>query len=253
MKTLTEQAQVVLEKYLQLPMLGAPVNAPYFNNDRVKTRAGLAATIGKGNPEDLALETEILAKTKRFPLETAPALEIKKFMTEHNLGVDCSALVYYVLRYEVLMRARQDLPSILKFPNATSLWRKLITKMRPVENTSVAVFGAPENSFVISKSEVQPGDFIVLWNTGLDHKLNHILLITEVNENEITYAHSFRWRTEGQYDHGVRVGTITWKNKTTPITDDLWVEKNQTNSANDTWQHAIEAQRVELRRLNCLR
>lgn len=249
MSLLSPAAQAIVNNYLQLPLAGTKVNAPYFNNQRSNVRAGLAVMVGKGTPEEIALEAEVLARTKNFAISTAPESAVKKFLVEQNLGVDCSALVYYVLRYEGLVKNKRDLQSSLHFPQAKSLLRKLIVKLRPSTNVSVAVLGDDHNSHVISKEEIQAGDLIFLWNTGLDKKLNHVLLVTEVTENTLTYVHSFRWRTEGQYDHGVRTGTITWKNSTAPLIEDTWTEKNKTGADNDTWQHAHEAERLEIRRL----
>lgn len=252
MSSLSPAAQAIVQKYLQLPLVGTKVNAPYFNNQRSKVRAGLAVMIGKGNPEDIALEAEVEARAKHFPITTANELDVKKFLVEQNLGIDCSAFAYYVLRYEGIVKSNQDLQSSLFFPQAKNLFRKLIVKLRPVENISVAVLGDDHNSRVISKSELQAGDLLFFWNTGLDKKLNHLLVITEVNNNSLTYAHSFRWRNEGQYDHGVRTGTISWNNFNTSLLDDTWTEKNKSGADNDTLQHAREAERFEIRRLRVL-
>ncbi len=248
MSSLSLPAQEIVAKYLRLPMLGAPVNAPYFNNQRVKTRGGLAVMVGKGTPEDLGLEAEIIAKSKNFSLSTASSEDIKKFLVDNNLGVDCSALAYYVLRYEGIMRVKKDLQSALNFP-AANWFRRFIIKLRPSQNISVSVLGDATNSFVINKNDLQPGDLIFLWNTGTNRTLNHVLLVTDVSDRTIHYVHSFRWRNEGQYDHGVRTGSIMWTNPNSPLLDDVWVEKNQTGPANDTYQHACEAQKVEIRRL----
>lgn len=252
MSSLSPAAQTIVQNYLQLPLIGTKVNAPYFNNQRSKVRAGLAVQIGKGTPEEIALEAEVEARAKQFPISSAPEADIKKFLVEQNLGVDCSALAYYVLRYEGIVKNNQDLQSSLYFPQAKSFFRKLIIKLRPSTNVNVAVLGDDHNSRAISKKEIQAGDLIFFWNTGLDKKLNHVLIVTEVNENTVTYVHSFRWRNEGQYDHGVRTGTITWTNPDTSLLDDTWTEKNTTGADNDTLQHAREAEKFEIRRLKVL-
>lgn len=208
--------------------------------------------VGKGTPEEIALEAEVEARAKHFPIGSANEADIKKFLVEQNLGVDCSALAYYVLRYEGIVKNKKDLQSSLHFPQAKNLFRKLIVKLRPSENVNVAVLGDDQNSRVITKKEIQAGDLIFMWNTGLDKKLNHVLIVTEVNENTLTYVHSFRWRNEGQYDHGVRTGTITWNNPSASLLDDTWTEKNKTGADNDTLQHAREAEKFEIRRLKVL-
>lgn len=248
MNTLAPAAQAVIDRYLRLPMLGEPVNAPYFNNQRVGVRGGLAVNIGKGSPEDIGLEAEIQAKLKHFPITTATTAEIKQFLVEQNLGVDCSALVFYVLKYEAWARNGHNFEGSLVFPQATTWWRRWLAKFRTIENTSVSVLGADANSRIVPTAEVAPGDLIFLWRTGLHHTLNHVLLVTAVSEHGLSYVHSFRWRTEGQYDHGVRTGTITWPNSPNLLLTAVWTEKNQTGQANDTFSHAQEAELVEIRR-----
>ncbi len=252
MKTLSPAAKDVIAKYLQLPMLGEPINAPYFNNARTIKRGGLAATIGKGSPEELALEVELTARFQKFPLSLIDGAEIKKFLVTNNLGVDCSALVFQVLKWETWARGKGDFEKNLIFPNTHTWWRRFVASFRTIENTSVAVLGNEANSQIITKAELNPGDVIIFWNTGLDHKLNHILLVTETHEQGLTYAHSFRWRTDGEFDHGVRTGTISWKNLGTSLLEDTWTEKNKIGTDNETLQHAHEAERVELRRFRVL-
>lgn len=252
MKTLSPAAMDVIAKYLKLPMLGEPISAPYFNNARTIKRGGLAATIGKGSPEELALEAELTARFQKFPISGSSAAEIKKFLVTNNLGVDCSALVFQIIKWETWARGKGDFEKSLVFPNTQTWWRRFVARFRTIENTSVAVLGDNANSKVITKAEVNPGDVIIFWNTGLDHKLNHILLITETSELGLTYLHSFRWRTDGQFDHGVRLGSITWKNLNTPLLEDTWTEKNKIGTDNETLQHAREAERVELRRFRVL-
>lgn len=252
MSSLSPAAQAIVQKYLQLPLVGTTVNAPYFNNQRSHVRAGLPVMVGKGTPEEIVLEAEVQARAKHFVITGAPETEIKKFLVEQNLGVDCSALAYYVLQPEVHAKKNLDLRSSLHFPQAKNIFRKLIIKLRPVQNVNVAVLGDDHNSRAITKQEIQAGDLLFFWNTGIDKKLNHVLVVTEVNNNLVTYVHSFRWRNEGRYDHGVRTGTIGWTNSNTNLLDDVWTEKNKSGTDNDTLQHAREAERFEIRRLKFL-
>lgn len=252
MSSLSSAAQEIVQNYLHLPLSGPRVNAPYFNNQRSKVRAGLAVMVGKGTPEEITLETTVQARATNFPITTASEAELKKFLVEQNLGVDCSALAYHILAREVTHKTKKNLAAQLFFPQAKNLFRKLIIKARPTQNISVAVLGDDHNSRVVTKPEIQAGDLIFMWNTGLDKKLNHVLLVTEVHKNTVTYIHSFRWRNEGQFDHGVRTGTIAWTNSESSVLDDVWTEKNITGPENDTYQHAREAERIEIRRLNLL-
>lgn len=252
MRTLSAQAQVILNGYLQLPFPDKKVNAPYFNNQRSKVRGGLRALIGKGTPADIAEEAELLALREKISLHTLSNEDTKKFLVDHNLGVDCSALAYYTLTAEVMAKHKTDLKNKLYFTHATNFVRKFLTRLRPAENVSVAVLADDKNSQPISLMHVQPGDMIILWQTGPEKKLNHVLVVHAVDGDSIHYTHTFRWSKEGQYEHGARQGIITITNPSGSLVEQNWLEKNQTGPSNETFEHARHATAVELRRLRCL-
>lgn len=252
MKTLTPAAQAVLDAYLQLPFAGKHVNAPYFNNQRNKVRGGLRALIGKGTPADIVEEAELMALRDRIALGELSDEAIKKFLVDHNLGVDCSALAYYTLAAEVGAKKKNDLRKVLHFTHATNLVRRFLTRLRPAENVSVAVLADDKNTMPISLLHVQPGDLLILWQTGPEKKLNHVLVVHAVDEGAIHYTHTFRWSTEGQYNHGARQGRITITNPTKSLLDQTWAEKNKINNENETFEHARNAAKLELRRLRFL-
>ena len=58
---------------------------------------------------------------------------LRRFLVDHNLGVDCSALVYHILDAESKARGQGPLKKHLKFPNIKNPLRKLLTKLRTVE------------------------------------------------------------------------------------------------------------------------
>lgn len=252
MKTLTPAAQAVLDGYLHLPFAGKDVNAPYFNNQRSKVRGGLRVLIGKGTPADIVEEAELIALRDRFSLSDLPETDLKKFLVDHNLGVDCSALAYYTLSAEVATKKKTDLKNNLHFTHATNFVRRFLTRLRPAENVSVAVLADDKNTTPISLLHVQPGDLIILWQTGPEKKLNHVLLVHAVDGDSVHYTHTFRWSKEGQYEHGARQGLITLTDPSKPLTEQKWTEKGHTGTANDTFQHALLAAKIELRRLKIL-
>lgn len=252
MKTLTPAAQAVLDGYLQLPFAGKQVNAPYFNNQRSKVRGGLRALIGKGTPADIVEEAELIALRDRFSLTDVAETDLKKFLVDHNLGVDCSALAYYTLAAEVTAQKKIDLKKYLHFTHATNFVRRFLTRLRPAENVSVAVLADDKNTTPISLMHVQPGDMIILWQTGPEKKLNHVLLVHAVDGESIHYTHTFRWSKEGQYEHGAREGLIAITDPSKPLTEQKWVEKGQSGPTNDTYQHALLATKIEVRRLKVL-
>ncbi len=252
MKTLTPAAQAILNDYLQLPFAGKHVNAPYFNNQRNKVRGGLRALIGKGTPADIVEEAELMALRDRIALGELSDEAIKKFLVDHNVGVDCSALAYYTLAAEVGAKKKIDLRKVLHFTHATNFVRRFLTRLRPAENVSVAVLADDKNTMSISLLHVQPGDLLILWQTGPEKKLNHVLVVHAVDEDTIHYTHTFRWSAEGQYNHGARQGSITINDPAKTLLEQTWTEKNKTDRDNETFAHAQDATKLELRRLRIL-
>lgn len=252
MQTLSAQAQAVLNDYLQLPFPGKQVNAPYFNNQRSKVRGGLRVLIGKGTPTDITEEAELMALRERIVLSELNNPALKKFLVDHNLGVDCSALAYYTLAAEVHNQKKTELRKALHFTHATNFLRRFLTRLRPAENVSVAVLADDKNTVPVSLMRVQPGDLIILWQTGPEKKLNHVLVVHAVDSKAIHYTHTFRWSKEGQYEHGARQGMIEIIDPTKPLIEQKWEEKHETGPKNDTLQHALLATKIELRRLKIL-
>jgi hypothetical protein len=253
MTQLSAQAQQIIRDYHTLPFENHSVTTPYFNNQLSKVRGGLRALIGKGTPEDIVEEAKIIAVRDRIDFSKVSDAEIKKFLVDHNLGVDCSAFAYYILNAECEAQGHGTLPTKLFFPHAKSLMRKIITKFRPVENCDVVTLAHERNSREVSLSEVQPGDMIILWRTGIEHTLNHVLIVTEVNGKKISYVHTFRWSKEGQYEHGVRTGTIIITDPKKNLSEQIWEEKNTTGTENETMQHVKMAEITEMRRLKILK
>ena len=191
--TLSTQALAVLEAYK---------GTPYYNNRRQNIRMGLRALIGKGRPEEIAEEAHLFALKKKIEWQGLKPELRKKFLVDHHLGIDCSGFVYHILDAELLVRGLGPLSSCLKFPFANSLLSRLgrYLRKRYVENANVLTFAHPENSKVVGKGEIRVGDFIVI----ISPERKHMMLITEVRDTSIKYAHSLEAGTKDKYDNGVR-------------------------------------------------
>ena len=194
----------------------------------------------------------MIALKKKVDLEKLEQDGVKKFLVDHNLGVDCSAFVYYVLNAELVSKKKRKLTRVLKFPKTLNPVRKLIRKFRTAENTNVLVLADNKNSKPIKMKDVQAGDMIIMIGTGIDHARNHVLLVHEVNDEKIKYTHSLQWRTDGKYEHGVRQGVILIVDKNKPLVAQVWAENNITGSTNETFLRARRAETLEIRRLRTL-
>ena len=248
--TLSAPTRAVIESFLHLKIGGKKISCPYFNNARAKTRGGLRVATGKGSATEIQAEAALLAKKAKINLSTLNEEQIKKFLVGSELGIDCSGFVYYTLAAELKARGRGRLATRLSFSHLKNIWRRLIARLRPVQNTDVMTFAQKNNSQAVKLAEVKPADIIVMLKSGAEFDRNHILLVETVKPDTINYVHSFAWSTDGQYNHGVRRGAIKLTNPAGDLLAQTWIEKNKTAKENETYLRAKDAQTLEIRRLN---
>lgn len=249
-KTLNEKSRKMAEKYLSMPELNN-LPCPYFNNKKITKRFGLRSQIGKGLPEEIAEEVEVSAMASGINLKQADKNQIKKFLLDRNIGIDCSGLVFQILNIENENQGFGKLGKKLKFSG--NFVRQIIGSFRPAENTSVSTF--EENSKEISLKEILPGDFIIALNQKNHYEKNHIILILETkteNENlkEIVYLHAIAWKKDGLFGGEVGLGEIFIKNPDFGLLDQIWQEKDRVGPENETYAGLQSAETVKIKRLN---
>ncbi len=254
-KLLSDETLHVITQYDALRFGEKYISCPYFNNRRSKVRAGLRVLLGKGSPEEIVDEAKLFALREKVNLDKLNEDELKKFLVEHNLGIDCSAFAYAILAADYKEKHNQSLSSKLFYPNAKSLLRKLIVKLRAIENIDVKTLAHDKNSHPVALTDILPGDFVIILNSGKEHNLNHILLVSKVEvENSqtkfIEYCHSFQWSTDGKYNHGIKFGRIEIVDVDKPLLKQKWVENDKEGEANETFLRAREAEVLEIKRLN---
>lgn len=258
MNTLSAPALTVINKYLALPFAAGAVQCPYYNNDRLKMRGGLRALVGKGSPDDILEEALIISLHDKIDLAHLAPEAIKKFLVDHRLGVDCSALVYYTLDAELKARNKYDLAHYLTFPKAKNIIRKFLIRLRPAENTGVSVLASDTNSTAVPFGQAQPGDFVTLQNPHSSPDIAHVVLLHEVDyENGVAvvarYTHSIPWVSDGRYGHGARQGVITITNPTGSAREQTWTENGCSGDQNETYTKRVcGATTAALRRLKAL-
>lgn len=261
-KSLSGEAMEVVHNYLYLPIGGKTAACPYFNNARIKARGGLRVFTGKGSIEDILEEISILEKKQRIDLSALNEDEIKKFLVDNNIGIDCSGFVYHVLDAELRAQNKKRLSSQLSFHLFTNFFRRILARLRAVQNTNVLTLAQPENSSSIKLKEIKPGDMIIMLQSGQKNDRDHVLLIDKVNydasKSELTepislnYVHSFAWSKDGKYNHGTKQGKITFTDTKRDLLAQTWQEDGKTSIENETYQHAKQAKLLDIRRLNAL-
>ncbi|MEK7535910.1 MAG: hypothetical protein AAB590_02780 [Patescibacteria group bacterium] len=249
-RTLSKEALEIVKDY---------ENVPYYNNKHRQVRMALRVLVGKGSPEEIAHEVLIYALREKVDFKNlTPELQ-KKFLIEHNIGIDCSGLAYYILDAESTARGKGTLASQLNFPSANGPFMRLgrFFRRRYVENAGVRTFAYETNSHEIPLLDITPADLIVILESGTNISANHVLIVTQVNliqnmPTEIHYIHSIAWPVDGKFGHGVREGRIAIKNINKSLLDQTWIENGKIGLENFTYHKASAAGSLSLRRLNWL-
>ena len=263
---LSPNALKTIHDYLNLPFVGiSGARCPYFNNARLGQRGQLKVLIGKGSPEEIAEEAKIISTQYRknifdkngvlnahidHPAEHEQAECIRQFLVDNNLGVDCSGFVTNVLQKHFAETAGVDLAKKLFVTSKKNFLRWIIGRLRPVEQISVAVYANEKNTMIINDLRmIQPADLIILLKTGPNKNHNHILLVEEVGENKIRYAHARAWSSDGKYGHGVSQGIIIITDPKKGLLEQAWEEKGKIGEDNETYLEAKQADILEIRRI----
>ncbi len=243
-KSLSKPALDIINDYLNLNIAGKKIRTPYFNNRRNQVHGGLRVLIGKGSPKDIIEEVTILSLREKADIKDLSEKDLQKYLVEHNLGIDCSGLVYHVLDAELKSRNKGSLYKHIRRPWIKNPIRKLIAKLRTVENAGVSTFNSSANSKEIDLKNIQPGDMIIMMNTGKDHNIHHILLVHEVGDKTIHYTHSFQYPEDGRYNHSIRQESIAITDPDKSLLEQDWSEPRML-------AHAKQAQELKITRLHC--
>ncbi len=262
---LSPKAQKILDNYFNLPFEGVKgVRCPYFNNARLKQRAQLRVLVGKGTPKEIIEEAKIVSiqyhaglfdKTGHCCLHNehtgkeVNSDEVRKFLIDHNLGIECSGFVTQILRAHFQETKNIDITRKFFIVSPRYFLRWLITLLRPIENIGVRRYLDDHNTKQIKWDEAQAGDVIVMLETGIKNNHNHILLITDRVGDTLKYAHARAWNSEGKYGHGVAIGEIKIINPNGTLLDQVWTEFSCVNEKNETWQEAKRAKILQMRRI----
>jgi len=247
---LSKNAKKIINNYLSLPFKNkGGVQCPYFNNARSKQRGQLRSLVGKGTPKEIIEEVEILTKQYGINLENLNTEEIKKFLVEHNLGIECSGFITNVLQQHYLEKDKINLIKKIFIPTK-NFFRKIIVSFRKIENINVKALANPKNSILVKDwKKVQAGDLIIMLQTGPNNTRDHIILITGNELSIIKYVHARQWSSEGKYHHGVQTGEIKVTNPQKNLLNQTWTEKEKQGENNETFMEAKNAKILEIRRI----
>jgi hypothetical protein len=224
--TIPLYAQEMIDEFMAIRVGGKKVCCPYYRNTS-KERAGLRALIGKGDPGEIEKEVMVWAKLKDFDLNKSNIKQIRQFMVDNHIGIECSGFVVHVLNFWLKNEEKSPLIKHLTFQN-NSIVDRIRRFLRPVENIGANILTNEDNcDKIIKMNEILPGDLIR--SKGKVKNAHHVLLITKViKENDKVVALEFAHSGETNDDFsGVRVEKIKITNpRGTLIKQDWDVLKN---------------------------
>ncbi len=254
-KVISQGARDVIEQYRNFRVGNAACSVPYFNNRVTARRAALRVEAGKGSPKEIFEEITQRAFQERIDVSLLDSEMLKKFLTNANLGIDCSGFAYYILNEESLSKGKGTLDKHLSFPLSRGILGKIKSKMRPIENTGVETFAHEKNSRTVSSfKEIEPGDIITMLGGPEGGERNHILVIHQVeyqnfSPTTVHYVHAIAWPTDGEYGHGIHEGKIDIIDPNKSIIEQRWIENEKTGEDNYTFSRAKKS-KTEVRKLD---
>ena len=255
-KTLSQGALSVIDQYLHFKVGSATASVPYFYNKTTRNRAALRTNIGKGSPREIFEEIQPILFKSHIDEGMLTDDMLKKILVDANLGIDCSALAYYVLNAEIEKDGADRLEKHISFVNCTGFLGKMRCSLRPIENCDVSTLAHNKNSKAIDLISARPGDIITMLGNRDDDERDHILIIREVAyadetfvPTSILYTHAMAYPEDGIYGSGIRQGKIEIADISKPLTDALWSESGAIEKASRIFARA-QRSKTEVRRLN---
>lgn len=208
-ETISKEALDVISRFQNLNIGEKKIIAPYYMNTK-KERAGLRAMIGKGSPEEIELEVKVWAHAKGINLNKLNEKQIREFMIERGIGIDCSGFVTYILNKELKDRGFGMLWNYLRFKH-NDIFSIIKRKLRPVENVGANLMTSEDNTIKINNlNDIRPGDLIR--SKGKVKNSHHVAIIIETERDEDTNElKSFKYANSTRYyddQNGIRIGEV---------------------------------------------
>jgi hypothetical protein len=202
-KRVAKELKRIYKKFAELKLGGKIVATPYRLNEMDQDYG--PAFQGKSSPEVIIETATSLANKEQVKLADLSIDEIRKFLEDHKLGIDCSGFVYRMLDFmvkKIFSRALQD-----------------ATGLDHVGNTNVELLTSTDFTVPIENiSDIKPADIIKVHSF---EKPPHCMIILEVRGSKILYAHSSLSSTPS----GVHTSFITITDPTKSIDQQKWAEE----------------------------
>lgn len=220
--TAPKSAIQIIEHYRELQIAGKTIICPYFINTKEGYNPGLRVLMGKGDPDEIEREVSVAAQIKGINLRKLSATELRRFMLERSIGIDCSGFVVHVLDTWLAGQGDYHLLHYLKFKRNSPL-DYLRRALRPVQNIGADDITSDLNCIAINDLNlIQPGDLIR--SKGKRRNAHHVLLITKVmreGEHVKTFEYYGSAREYAE-ENGVRPGLVTITHPDKGLKEQQW-------------------------------
>ena len=198
-----------LEQFFSLEVVpGKKVRIPYWRN-RLFPRRIQGPFGGKGTPQEIKKATLQKAREAGVNLREMSEEEIRKFMKQKRIGLDCSGFAFQILAF--------------LFPG---FWQGL--KMapgrskNPIRRFNAQALTSEENTSPVKKvKDIKMGDLIPL--SFLGKKTDHVLVVVGKTDKEIIYAHS----SQKTPITGPHLGKIIVTDSNAGLEKQKWLEKTR--------------------------
>lgn len=207
----SEALEKLYYEYTHLPLGGKLIRCPYWSNRQRILLTG--PYCGKGTPSQITQATNEAARKYKVNLDKLSSTEIRKFMENHRVGVDCSGFIYHLA--DAFNKEKAD-KGIFDFVEGV--------KGNGPRKVNAFCFTNEKNSIGIPRAGmIKIGDFI-RFNGG-----KHIAIVLRIKKDkkgiplEITYAHSGRLSAIT----GVHTGKFSVKNPNAGLNMQKWFEKTR--------------------------
>lgn len=233
------------KEYLDFEISGKRVKIPYVLAKG--KRWHFFDSCGKGTPEQIRAETVRAAKNKGVDLSSYKPSEIRKFMRQTGIGVECSGFVYHLLKEFVKEKKGKNLDwCLLRYKGFVGKVERILLSFKRVRRLNAEVLTNSLNTVKVERvSQIKPGDLLRL--TPLNWPGKHVTIVVGVTPNKIIYAHSSR----DTKSLGPHFGEIEILNRKLGLESQRWLEITKTGK-----NYGGECFKIEngdsVRRLKCL-
>lgn len=200
-----------LKSYFALEIVsGKRVRIPYWQNKFPKGKSRIQGPFGgKGTPVEIKRITLKKAKQANLDLKSLSSSQIRLFMKQKRIGLDCSGFAFQILNF-------------LKPNFFTKLKKAPGRSLNPIRRFNAQSLTSRENTQRVKRvKDIKVGDLIPV--SSNDQNIDHVMVVVEIGKKAIIYAHS----SSQTKITGPHLGRIIVTDPTLGLEKQHWLEKTK--------------------------